>query len=286
MSATTTRAPRTPAAPPVGAPAPPPTRRSLLALLRRGLRDQARAPLTWGAGLGALGALMAAIWPSIEGSMEELMRSYPESLKQAFGIQRLDSVERYVDAEMLSLIVPFAAAFFVVRCVTRATVGAEDRGHLDTLLSLPVSRRVVVGAAYGVAGAALATVLAVFWGMTWVAGTIAGTGISATTLGAGALNVWPLAMAFGGLAALLAGVLHRPAAVTGLASGAVVAMYVIDLLGKLSDPLRPIRAVSAFRYYGSAIQDGFDVSHAVALTLVGVALTVVGALLFERRDVL
>ena len=273
-----------PVAPPVAA--PPPTRRSLWALMRRGLSDQARAPLTWGGGLGAMGALMAALWPSIEDSMEELMRSYPEGLKQAFGIEDLNSVERYVDAEMLSLIVPLAAAFFVVRCISRATVGAEDRGHLDTLLSLPVSRRVLVAASFGVAGIALAAILAVFWALTWLAGTIAGTGISATTLGAGALNVWPIAMAFGGLATLLAGVAHRPAIVTGIASGAVVAMYVVDLVGKLSEPLEPVRAVSAFRYYGSAVQDGFDFSHAVALTLAGVALAVVGALLFERRDVL
>ena len=80
------------------------------------------------------------------------MRSYPEGLKQAFGIQTLDTVERYVDAEMLSLIVPFAVAFFAVRCVTRATVGAEERGHLDTLLSLPVSRRVLVVGVVAVAG--------------------------------------------------------------------------------------------------------------------------------------
>jgi ABC-2 type transport system permease protein len=266
--------------------AAPSARRSLWALVRRGLRDQARAPLTWGGGLGAMGALMAALWPSIEGSMEELMRSYPEGLKQAFGIEDLNSVERYVDAEMLSLIVPLVAAFFVIRCVSRATVGAEDRGHLDTLLSLPLSRRVLVAASFGVAGIALAAILAVFWALTWLAGTIAGTGISATTLGAGALNVWPIAMAFAGLATLLAGVAHRPAVVTGIASATVVAMYVVDLVGKLSDPLRPVRAVSAFRYYGSAIQHGFDVSHAAALTLAGVVLAVAGALLFERRDVL
>jgi ABC-2 type transport system permease protein len=93
-------------------------------------------------------------------------------------------------------------------------------------------------------------------------------------------------MLFGGLAALLAGVAHRPIVVTGVASGAVVAMYVVDLVGKLSDPLAPARVVSAFRWYGSAINDGFDVSHAVALTLAGLALAAAGALLFERRDVL
>jgi ABC-2 type transport system permease protein len=66
---------------------PPSGRRSRRALIRRGLRDQAHAPLTWGGGLGAMSALVAALWPSIEGSMGDLMRDYPETLKQAFGIE-------------------------------------------------------------------------------------------------------------------------------------------------------------------------------------------------------
>jgi ABC-2 type transport system permease protein len=253
--------------------------------VRRGLLDQAHAPLTWGGALGAMGALVAAIWPSIEGSVDELMQSYPDSLKDAFNIAQLDTVEKYVDAEMLSLIVPLAVAFFAVRCIVRATVGAEERGYLDTLLSLPLSRRVLVAGSFIVTALAGGAILAVVWALTWLAGTIAGTGISAGTLAAGVFNVWPLAMAFAGLAALAAGALRHPGAVTAVGAGTLVAMYLVDVLGKLSDPLEPLRVVSAFRWYGSAIQDGVDWSHAAGLTLAGVVLAAAGAVLLERRDV-
>jgi len=264
---------------------PPSAGRSLAAVVRRGLRDQRRAPLTWGGGLGAMGALMAAIWPSIEGQMQNLMQSYPESLKTAFGITELNSVERYVDAEMLSLIVPLAVAFFAVRCVTNALVGAEERGHLDTLLTLPLSRRVLVAGTFVVTGISAAAILAVIWALTWVTGTIAGTGISATTLGSGVVNVWPLAMVFAGLAVLASGVVHRPATVTAIATGTLLGMYVIDLVGKLSDAVEPFRVISAFRYYGSAIQNGLDLSHVAGLTIAALIAATAGALLFERRDV-
>ena len=260
--------------------------RCLLALVAWGVRDQRRAPLTWGGALGAMSALMAAIWPSIENSTQTFIRSYPAGLKEAFGIQQLDSVEAYVDAEMLSLIVPLALAFFAVRCATRATVGAEDRGELDTLLSAPVSRGVLVAGSLVVTGLLLALILAVIWGLTWSVGTIAGSGISATTLAVGLVNVWPLAMAFAGLAALAAGVLHRPATVTAVATGTLVAMYVIDVAGKLSDVVRPLRAVSAFRYYGSAVQHGIDATHVLVLVGAGVVMAVAGGVLFGRRDVL
>ena len=72
-------------------------------------------------------------------------------------------------------------------------------------------------------------------------------------------NVWPLAMLFAGLAVLVCGpAAHAAAPVTAIASGTLVGMYVIDLVGKLADPVEPLRALSAFKYYGSAIQDGID----------------------------
>jgi len=279
---------------PIAAPRPtasastraPSSGRTFAALVHRGLRDQRRAIIAWGAGLGAFGALMAAIWPSIQDTMTSLIKSYPSGLKQAFGIVSLDSVERYIDAELLSVIVPMALAFLAVRIVMQATVGAEDRGHLDTLLSLPLSRRVVVAASVTVAGLVLASILLVTWALTWVAGTIAGTGISAMTLAAGFGNVWPLAMAFAGLAAVVAGVSHRPATVTYAAGATLVGMYAIDLVGKLAGDIAPLRAISAFRYYGSAIQQGFDVSHVAVLCAAALVLSAIGAELFERRDIL
>jgi len=273
-----------PTSPSATVPATPPWPRSLMALVRRGLRDNRRAPLTWGGGLGLMSALMAAIWPSIEDSMQTLMESYPANLKEAFGIDELNTVEQYIDAEMLSLIVPLAMAFFAVRCATRATVGAEERGYLDTLLSLPVSRRVLVWSAAIVTATISAVILGVVFACTWVTGVVVGSGISAGVLADGLINVWPLTMLFGGVAIFMAGVVGRPATVTAVGVGGAVAMYVIDLVGKLASEVAPLRVVSAFRYYGSAVQDGLDASHVVGLTLVAVVLAAIGAELFERRD--
>ncbi|MEA2137923.1 MAG: beta-exotoxin transport system permease protein [Solirubrobacteraceae bacterium] len=259
---------------------------SFVALVRQGLRDNRRAPLTWGGSLGAMTALMTALWPSIEGSAAKLVDSYPAGLKEAFGISQLDSVEAYVDAEMLSLMIPLALGFFAVRCAVRATVGAEDRGHLDTLLALPLSRRTLVGASFAVTGLVLLSILTVIWALTWITGTVVGAGMSASALAAGLVNVWPLTMLFAGVATLAAGIVHRPATVTAIAAGALAATYVLDVAGKLAGAIEPLRALSPFRWYGSAIQHGLDVSHVVALTLVAVVLAAAGAQLFERRDVL
>jgi ABC-2 type transport system permease protein len=233
-----------------------------------------------------MSALMAAIWPSVEGSLNEALKGYPEGLKEAFNIREITGVEAYIDAEMMSLIVPLAVAFLAVRVVTRATAGAEEQRYLDTLLAAPVARSALVAGVLIVAALVVAVVLATLTLITWMAAIIAGTDASLAVLGRGAANVWPLAMLFAGLAALAAGCLHRSGQVMAIATGTLVGMYVVDLVGKLADPIEPLRYASAFKYYGSAIQDGIDPLAFVGLTLTGVALGVGGAMLLQRRDVL
>jgi beta-exotoxin I transport system permease protein len=260
--------------------------RPLLAVVRGRLHDQRRVPLTWGGSLGAMSALMAALWPSIEGSVDRLLDSYPEKLKEAFNIHALTSVEAYVDAEMLSLIVPLAVSFLAVRIVTRALSSAEASGELDIVLCAPLRRRTLVAGSCAACAVLVAAVLAIVTTMTWAVGSVVGAHPSLVVLGRGLANVWPLAMLFAGLAVLATGPLHRTAQVTAVAIGGLVASYLLDLVGKLADPVAWVRTFSPFRYYGSAIQDGIDPLAFAGLTLAGAALAVGGALLFERRDVL
>ena len=121
--------------------------------------------------------------------------------------------------------------------------------------------------------------------MTMIAALIVGADPDLWVIVRGMANVWPLAMFFAGLAALAAGVLHSATRVTAIAAGALVGMYVIDLVGKLAESLDWIRWASAFKYYGSAVQDGIDPVAFVGMTLVAVLLAWVGAWLLERRDV-
>jgi ABC-2 type transport system permease protein len=271
--------------PPAAAVRAPSAALALRAVVRRGLRDNRRTPLAWGGSLGAMSGLMAALWPVIEDSMDELMKSYPPALKDAFNITDLNSVEAYVDGEMLSFIVPLAIAFLAVRCATRAISTAEERGFLDTLLAAPLARRTLVAGSFIVCALVVAVVLAIITTVTWLTGTIAGADPSLVVLGRGFANVWPLAMLFGGLSLLTAGVLHRAASVTAVSVGVLATMYVVDLMGKLAEPIEPLRYASAFRYYGSAVHDGIDPLAFAGLALAGAALATAGALLFDRRDV-
>jgi ABC-2 type transport system permease protein len=253
------------------------------------LRRRRRAPLTWGLPLGLMAAMIVAVFPSISSSpqLDELIKAYPDALKEAFGISdaSFSSISGYLAAEIFSMIAPFTAAAFMVHVIATGVSAAERRGVLDVLLSAPVRRRQLL-AGYLAGGAAALLGITVAVGIVMQAAAVVfGVDLQVGDTVAGVLNLWPLGIFAGGVAALLTGVWRRPAAVAGGSAGVLVAMYLIEVLGKLSDTIAKIDAVSAFHYYGSAIEDGLDPGACAILTVAGVVLAAAGCALLERRDV-
>ena len=236
---------------------------------------------------------MAAIWPSIEDSMDELMESYPAEPQG--GVQhprRSTSVEAYIDAEMLSLIVPLALAFLAVRAiVARAISGAEERGYLDIAARGAASR--------GARSSPARSSSRRSWSrrcspssraMTWLAGTarrepirrslVLGRGMGERVAAGDVLRRAAPSLAAGRAAQRRR---RSPAIAAGHAR-----RHVRDRPRRQARRRRSSRcaSLSAFKYYGSAIQDGIDpLAFAGLDARRGALLAAAGAFLFERRDV-
>lgn len=248
------------------------------------LRDRRRSLLTWGIPLGLWSAFIVAIFPSIEDALSKATQGYPPALKEAFGISELNDVGQYLQAEMLSLIVPLALGYLAVRAVASGLSGAAETGRLDVLLSAPVSRRSLAGASFAATAVELAAVLAVTVVLTELGSLLSGAGLGLGSALAGYANVWPLALLFAGLGVVATGWSLRTAVVTGSVAGVLVSMYVIDLVGRLDSDLSGLRYLSVFRYYGNAIEDGIDPLAFAGVTAVAAITAAFGAWLFERRD--
>jgi ABC-2 type transport system permease protein len=257
----------------------------LLAIVKRGLRDHRRSPLTWGIPLGLMSALELAIYPSINKTLSKAIQSYPDALKQAFRIESIDSPAQFLNGEMFSLIVPLAIAFFAIRSATRPIVGAEERHWLDVVLSAPVRRRTLAAGAFVSSAISTALILAVTGVLIWLSGEIFGAVVPAGDVLAGVASVWPLGLFFAGFALVLAGLMSNWSTVTEVAGGLLVAMYAIDVATRVSSSLHGLRPLTVFHYYGSAMVDGINLADFVALTAAALALATAGAVLFERRDV-
>ncbi len=256
----------------------------LRAVVARGLRDGRRQILTWGGGLGAMCALITLIYPSIQDTLDELVQHYPPALRGAFGVDGMTSVRGYLHGEMFSLIVPGAIAVLAIRGVGRTGVVAEERHELDTLLTLPLPRRVLLGGTLLVTLTIAFAVLVLCSALALAGSAVAGAGLAAGDALAGAVGVWPLAAFFGGVALLAGG--RRPGAgrATGASTGLLVLMYVLNVAGTATDALSPLRWLSVFSLYGAPLRDGVDPVAVTVITALGLAAAAGGTVLFERRD--
>ena len=257
----------------------------LRVLVRRGLLDNRRVPLVWGGPLGVMSALVVLLYPSIRGSLTQTMESFPAGLKSAFGISDLGTVEAFLNAEMFSLFLPLAVGYFAIRCVATAIAGAEENGHLDTVLAAPVARRAFVASAFLTGAILVAGTLLVVGVLSAAGGVLAGEPLALGRLAGALVGVWGLALFFAGCATLAAGFLHRASPVLGAGAGLLGAMYLLDVLGKLAPSVSDLRWASAFRYYGTPLTDGLDLTRLAVLVAAGGLLAAAGAVAYERRDI-
>lgn len=254
------------------------------ALIAAQLRERRRSLLSWGLPIGAWSAFVVAIYPSIEAALAKAVRNYPAALKEAFGIGELSTVEQYLHAEMLSLIVPLAVGYLAVRSLSSGLSGAAESGRLDVLLSAPVSRPRIVAACFCACAVEVAAVLVMALSLTLLGSLLSGANLSFSSALAGFANVWPLALLSAGLGVVVTGFSLRTSIVTGSVAGVLVGLYVVDLLGRLDPSLDGIRYASVFRYYGNAIENGIDPLAFLGVAVAAIALAAAGAALFERRD--
>ncbi|MBS1679590.1 MAG: ABC transporter permease subunit [Actinobacteria bacterium] len=248
------------------------------------LQERRRSPLAWGLPLGAMSAFIVAIYPSVQSALTKVVAQYPEGLKQAFGIGELANVEQYLHGEMLSLIVPLAVGYLAARAVASDLSGAAESGRLEVVLSAPVTRTAVCLAAFLAAAVEVAAVLLLTLVLSLLGSLVAGAGLGVGDALAGFAMVWPLALVGAGLAIVVCGFSLKTSVVTGVVAGFLVAMYVVDLIGKLDDSLSGVRYASIFKYYGNAIESGIDPVAFLGLTAFSLLLGWIGAMLFERSD--
>lgn len=254
------------------------------AIARRALRDQRRAPLTWGVSLGLLCALELAIYPSVHKSLGKTLASYPDAIKQAFRIETFNTPADFVNAEMFSLIVPLAIAFFAIRAATRPVAGYEERHWLDVVLTAPLRRRLLVRDAFAATAVSSLAILVATAALIWLAGEIFGAQIALGDVVTAVIGTWAFALFFAGLALCVCGWIGNWTTVTEVAAGVLVVMYVVDIAARIQTSLDAIGHLSAFHWYGSPLVDGLDGGH-LGLALAGILLAAAGAWRFERRDV-
>lgn len=262
----------------------------LLTMTGHTIHLRARGALIWSAALGALGALFVALYPSISGSgasIEQMMSSMPAAMRDmiGYGGDAFSSVEGWLAGEMLSFLVPLALSFFPILVASSAIAGAEENGTMDMLLGNPLSRSQFALARFAAAAILLLGIVTLMGAVTWLTGIIVDVDLGLGSMAAASLSLWSLCIFFGGIALLLSAALHRRFLALAIPATLLILMYFVDGLASSVELFDAIKPLSAFNYYGSAIQNGMDWTGFGVLAGATAALVSVALLIFLRRDI-
>ncbi len=173
---------------------------------------------------------------------------------------------------------------------TRLPADEIDRGTIDVLLSLPVSRTRIYVCATLVWLASGLFVLGMGMAGNLIGSRFAGSEqlTSMRQLVIIVANLFCLYLAVGGIAWLVSTLSDRRGKALGVAFGIVVASFLLNFLAQFWEPAQAVSFLSVLSYYRplSVVQGGaWPMGDMLALAGTGVVLWLVGACVFARRDI-
>ncbi|MGF1473625.1 MAG: ABC transporter permease subunit [Rubrobacteraceae bacterium] len=257
------------------------------ALVRHTLGLQTRGVLIWGLVVGLYGAAMTATFTTFAADaeqMDQILEIYPQSMLDAFGISSLGTIEAFLDSQFFYL-APLALAFFTILAAASAIAGAEERGSIDVLLGNPLPRWQLVVGNFLATALSFVAILAIAGALTWVTALLVDVDLTLATTTEAFLNLWPICMFFGGVALLGSTIFHRRVLAIAVPGFLLFVMFMMNVMGNVSEDLEYLQPYSVFYYYGQVATDGMDWANFAGITGVVLVLVVLAVLVFRRRDI-
>jgi len=263
--------------------------RDVAILSAQALRVRRFSLIAWTASISLLFIAYAAMFPSVRKvDFEQVFAQYPKELLKAFGVESLAQINTlmgFLKTELFGFMLPLAIVFLPIGVIVNTTSRAEERGYLNALFSTSVARwELVVAAAVAATVALLVPVVAII-AITLLTAQIVGASIGFSALAEACLSLLPLGAFIGSIAIVVIGLTRRHGMATAVAGGTLVVMYLMQVLASFLKFFDDVKGFSAFHYYIDWVNHGMDWLQWLAMFVVAGALTLIGALLFERRDV-
>jgi ABC-2 type transport system permease protein len=244
----------------------------------RAFGDQLPRSLSWGIGLGIMGALVA----SLVGPMADQLGNDP-NLKATFSAIfpgfDLSSAGGWLQmyAQLLFIAAGFAAATFVSKWASD-----ETEGRLELVLTTPMARaRWVIAAGTG-AMMAIAVMTILFAAGVGLGAASGGVAAGDPMIGSAALGLYAAAIVGLGVAV---GGLWRTSAAAEVAALVVVATYLVDLVAPPLKLPEWVHQLALTAHLGQPMVGAWDPVGILACLAIAIGGVLLGAWGMARRDV-
>jgi ABC-2 type transport system permease protein len=255
----------------------------------KALRDGRRGLIGWAVAIGAVALLYSVYYPAVsQPAMANAIKAYPETLKNAFGMQDLATPAGYLESTIFGLLVPVLVAVYTIVTGSRTVAGDEESGVLDLVLAHPVGRTRLLLARLGALWTGVVVISAVVLVLVYAVSGPA----KLSSIGFGHLAAAAVQLALFGtcIGTLTLGV----GAATGRRSSAIATGTVVAVLGYFANNLGPqvhalawTQRLSPFYYdlAGKPLVNGLQVADGAVLLGAALVFAVLAAVAFDRRDI-
>ena len=235
-----------------------------------------------------------AIFPSFskEGqSLQQAFEAIPEGLLKAFAIEIdtfVGSIEGFMAGEYFSILWPIILIILIISYASGAIAGEIDKGTIELLLSQPISRLKIFLAKY-LSGLTIITTFIILTNFSVVPfAFLHNVDYRIQNYLTMSIIGFLFAFAIFGICIMISSISSsrgRPAAITG---GMLIIMYGLNLFSAFQESLDSLKYASFFHYFdfnSAVVHNQIDILNASVFLVVGVVTTVVGAVIFIKRDI-
>lgn len=261
-------------------------------LLQRAVHERRRWLVGWSIGILALVATTVGFWPALEGrtaELDEVIAELPESLRSLFGLGGgVDpfSPIGYLSSQIYAFMLPLLLLVAGLG-LAGGVAGDEERGLLETVYALPISRRRVVLERWGAVMVLTALLAALTFLAVWVTTLAVGLGVGAGALAAGSLAAVMLTWCGASLVLAVGAWTGRRGLALGVGSAVLVAGYVVTSLADAGIAwFESVTPMSPFTHYDivDTLQAGRPTARVVILAVVTVTAVALALRGIDRRD--
>lgn len=260
----------------------------------RMIKDKYKSLLIYCLSALAFLEMYIAMYPTVKSqaaTFDQMMKSMPQELFKAMNMDpasfSFSTLEAYLSTEYMSFLWPILAIVFAISIAGYIAIREIDKGTIEVLCSLPISRSKIFISRY-ITGLKILAVFCVIslmgalpFAMLHNVDFVLANFITATI---GALFfIW----AVYSLATLVSVIFSDKGKATMVTSGILLLMYVINILANLNSSLENIKYLSFFHYFsGSELLNKNNLAIYTILTLGGFAIvaTILAVVRFSKRD--
>lgn len=252
-------------------------------------RRRVKGAFAMTAGFTVLVAMYVYMFPSISGSIdfEAYVEAIPPALRVAFGIQALGTIEGFLATELYAFGWVLILGVYFAYAAAGLIADDVERGRMDMLLSLPVSRSTVLLEKYASLLVPLVVVNVLTPIVVYVGVSAIGETLSVRDLLMVHLLSVPYLLSTAAIGLLASVGFDRVDVAQRVGAGVVFALFLVESV-TVDTTFEAIGALAPTRYYdptGVLVSSEYDLLGGGIL--VGSALVLVGAsvALFQRKDI-